>query len=136
MKAIPTTSPKESGTPGDKMPNGKGSLDCCYCIHFRGNWSHTEARCEFHDAVLPATDLNRICCHFVATDEYALHQGAPDTIPPARRFTWFREDFEPGVLYEFQYNNPDRIEKRTSLRVYDYQLRKWTKPRSDDKTSE
>jgi hypothetical protein len=46
-------------------------------------------------------------------------------MPPARRFSWFRENLEPGVLYEFGYNTPNRIERRTVLRVFDYLRGEW-----------
>jgi hypothetical protein len=111
------------------MPNGKGTLDCCYCVHFRGNARHHEpGACAFHGVTIPASANNRVCVHFDAAESYFREQGFSETIPPARRFTWFREDLEPGVLYEFCYNTPYRIDGRTVLRVFDYDRREWVKP--------
>ncbi len=108
------------------MPNGKGSIDCCYCKHFGGPRGYPDgygepARCEYHGVVLPSPapdSLNRICCHFEPDDTYWRHNQSWS--PPARRFTWFRHDFAAGVLYYFGYNTPDRIERQVVLRVPDY----------------
>jgi len=101
------------------MPNGKGALDCIYCHH------HGEGRCTFHDADLPEGDLHRICCNFEPTATYWQHNS--QFFPPARRFTWFRHDFEPGVLYLFSYNSPEKIERTIVLRTPDYKGNGWRK---------
>jgi hypothetical protein len=41
------------------MPNGKGQLDCCYCIHFESKFEGSDAMydegfCEFHKAQIPS----------------------------------------------------------------------------------
>ncbi len=36
--------------------------------------------------------------------------------PPARRFAWFTQDLQPGVLYFFFYNSPDKITREVVLR--------------------
>ena len=111
------------------MPNGKGTLDCCYCTRFRGNpWHHEPGHCEFHGVPIPSSPLNRVCVHFEAGAAYYADQGAAETMPPALRFTWFRQDLEAGVLYEFSYNTPDRIQRQTVLRVFDHHRREWVPP--------
>ena len=63
------------------MPNGKGALECCYCIHYKGQWSgydaaHEPGFCTYHNAALPGTTdthLNRICCNFSSNDDYDKH---------------------------------------------------------------
>lgn len=105
------------------MPNGKGQLDCCYCKHFGGppgypDGAYEVAPCTFHKVELPVLEpnyLNRICCHFEAGDQYYEHNGI--SCPPGRRFSWFARDLEPGVLYYFPYNNPDKIEHEVVLRI-------------------
>src|SRR6266566_6668468 len=112
------------------MPNGKGVLDCSYCVHFEGkgypDGHYEERRCRFHETVLPKTKLpyhNRICCNFEPNDTYRQHEGLRDFIPLPRKFAWFGEDLEPGVLYEFSQYHPPGITALAVLRVPDYQTR-------------
>jgi hypothetical protein len=119
------------------MPNGKGTLDCCYCKHFGGlqgypDGAYEVAQCMFHNVELPVLDqssLNRICCHFEANDFY--HQHNSPFCPPGRRFAWFARDLQPGVLYYFCYNSPDKIEHEFQLRIPVYENESW-KARDDD----
>jgi hypothetical protein len=117
------------------MPNGKGTLDCSYCVHFQGkgypDGCHEERRCRYHNSVLPKPKLpyhNRICCHFEPNEMYWEHNPLREFIPLLRRFAWFGADLEPGVLYEFSYNHPPGITPLAVLRVPDYQNRGWKKP--------
>jgi hypothetical protein len=108
------------------MPSGKGTLDCCYCTRFRGHRSHHEpGQSDFHRVPIPASDLNRVCVHFEPTASYFYDQGSAAPMPPACRFTWFREDLEVGVLYEFFHASPENIERRTVLRVFDRSRGEW-----------
>ena len=117
------------------MPNGKGSLDCCYCIHFDATGypdGHGEERlCRFHQTVVPKARVesnNRICGNFKPNGLYDAHSPLEQFFPLARRFAWFGVDLEPGVLYEFSYNHPPGITKSAVLRIPDYQRNGWTKP--------
>jgi hypothetical protein len=118
------------------MPNGKGTLDCCYCVHFdrmRGYpEGHGEERlCRFHQTVLPKAKVeanNRICGNFEPSELYYAHNPLRQFITLARRFAWFGIDLEPGVLYEFCYNHPPGIAKSAVLRIPDYHHDSWTKP--------
>jgi hypothetical protein len=116
------------------MPNGKGSLDCCYCVHFSGNGypdGHGEERlCRFHQTIVPkAKDFpnNRICGNFAPGELYYAHSRS-QFFTLARRFAWFGIDLKPGVLYEFCYNQPNVIIESAVLRIPDYQNDTWTKP--------
>jgi hypothetical protein len=107
------------------MPNGKGALECCYCRHFAGQhgygWgAYDAALCQLHNVMLPASEdhLQRICCHFEPHDSYWTDNPG-DSCPPARRFAWFGRDLEPGVLYFFFYNSPDKIAREVVLRKAD-----------------
>jgi hypothetical protein len=118
-----------------RMPNGKGSLDCCYCVHFDAEGypdGHGEERCcRFHESVLPKPQIefnNRICGNFEASEAYFAHNRGRQFVTVARRFAWFGADLEPGVLYEFCCNEPPGITKSAVLRVPDYQNDTWTKP--------
>src|SRR6266446_229331 len=117
------------------MPNGKGSLDCSYCIHFDGTGypdGHAEERlCRFHQTVLPKPKLayhNRICGNFEPNESYGQHGSLGQFFTLARRFAWFGTDLEPGVLYEFSYNHPPGITVSAVLRIPDYQNGAWKKP--------
>lgn len=117
------------------MPNGKGSLDCSYCVHFdaTGNpGGHGEERlCRFHQTILPKAKVqanNRICGNFDASELYCAHNPLRQFCTLARRFAWFGIDLEPGVLYEFCYNQPPGITKLAVLRIPDYQNLTWNKP--------
>jgi hypothetical protein len=120
------------------MPNGKGSLDCCYCAHcdakgYPDGFSE-ERLCRFHETLLPkpkVTSYNRICGNFEPNDLFRAHnRGLGQLITLARRFAWFGTDLEPGVLYEFSYNHPPGITKSAVLRIPDYHNNTWTKPPS------
>lgn len=85
--------------------------------------------CRFHGVTLPLPEPishNRVCCNFEPDETYWQDNGP--FVPPARRFAWFGRDLEPGVLYMFQYNSPDRIEREVILRVPDYHAGDWKKP--------
>lgn len=98
------------------MANGKGTLDCYYCRYYP---SHAKmggaARCAYHKATLPASSENRVCVHFAPSPRY-WRDNSQDT-PPALRFTWFRQDLAPGVLYIFAYNSPQQILSALPLHV-------------------
>jgi hypothetical protein len=117
------------------MPNGKGSLDCSYCAHFDGGGypdGFGEQRlCRFHETILPKAKTesnNRICGNFEPGDAYRAYISRHQFITTARRFAWFGIDLEPGVLYEFCYNEPPKITKSAVLRIPDYQNLSWRKP--------
>jgi hypothetical protein len=110
-------------------------LDCCYCTHFDGAAypdGHAEERlCRFHETVLPKPNVefnNRICGNFQPSDLYFTHNPLRQFATGARRFAWFGADLEPGVLYEFSYNDPLGVTKSAVLRVPDYQNDTWAKP--------
>jgi len=110
------------------MANGRSSIDCCYCKHFGGPHGYPDgygetASCQYHGVSLPISDsehyLNRICIHFEPDCTY--WKDSTIFTPPARRFTWFGRELDPGVLYMFSYNTPDKIDREVVLRVPDHQ---------------
>lgn len=102
------------------MPNGKGSLECSYCVNYRGNWQGYDAAyergvCTFHDAELPDTTaewLHRICAAFSPNEFYFKDnpvfelEGSSKRITVEERFSWFERHLEQNVLYGFHYNDP------------------------------
>ena len=118
------------------MPNGKGSLDCCYCVHFDRSQGYPdgfgeERMCHFHETVLPKAKVehnNRICCHFEPNEGYWRDNPSHRFNTVARRFAWFGTNMEPGVLFEFCYNDPPGITKTAVLRIPDYHNDTWKKP--------
>lgn len=75
------------------MPNGKGSLDCCYCVHFDSQGYPEgfggERFCRFHQAVLPKPKVahnNRICGNFQPGELYYAHNPSREFSTLARRF--------------------------------------------------
>ena len=114
------------------MPNGKGSLDCSYCKHFNAREGYPvdfgdSKLCGYHKVILPQSNephMNRICCHFEPNETFYQH-NAHFWMPLFRRVAWFGIDMEPGVLYEFSYNNPEGIKKTAILRTPDYQNDCW-----------
>jgi hypothetical protein len=117
------------------MPSGKGSLDCSYCVHFDAKGypdGHAEEKlCRFHQIMLPEPKVeynNRICGNFEPSELYFGHNPLRQFFTLARRFAWFGIDLEPGVLYEFCYNQPAGITKSAVLRIPDYHNDTWEKP--------
>jgi hypothetical protein len=93
---------------------------------------HGEERlCRFHQTVLPkakADYKNRICGNFEPNQAYYADNPLRQYFTLARRFAWFGADLEPGVLYEFGYNDPPGITKSAVLRIPDYHHDTWMKP--------
>jgi hypothetical protein len=117
------------------MPNGKGSLDCSYCAHFHGGSYPREfgepRLCRFHETILPKAQNegnNRICGNFEPNEDYHTDNPYSQFFPLARRFAWFGIDLEPGVLYEFCYNEPPKIIRLAVLREPDYHSHTRQKP--------
>ena len=97
------------------MANGKGSLDCCYCVHSHGTRSvySGPGECAKHNVCLPTTHFNIVCVHFEPNEDY-WKSNSRDTTPVVR-FSWFGEKLQAGLLYVFGYNTPERIEERVEI---------------------
>ncbi len=102
------------------MPNGKGQIDCCYCVHFQGEYKGSDAMydegfCKFHKTKIPSTLPNwnhRICADIEPTDffEKSLKYNSLE-----ERFEWFGQELKQNVLYEFHYNDHKNIKKLKDL---------------------
>jgi hypothetical protein len=102
------------------MPNGKGSLECCYCTHWRGEYrgydgAYEEGFCALHRSGLPSTAdswLHRVCSDFEPDTSY--ERDSP-RVSAEERFSWFGRKLEAGVLYAFPYNQPGALEELKDL---------------------
>ena len=105
------------------MPNGKGSLECSYCLHWHaadGNRGHFYAYedgfCTLHDVGIPGSRpdwIQRVCTDFSPDEEFARdnrvgqrsdQRDVDDVV--AWRFSWLGPDVEADTLYGFNYNDP------------------------------
>src|ERR1051325_1280967 len=101
------------------MPNGKGSLECCYCVSWRGEYqgydgAYEAGFCEHHGVLLPSTISDwghRICTDF-RPNEYFKRDSR---ISAEERFAWFGTHLKPKVLYVFSYNSPPDIRELATL---------------------
>ena len=101
------------------MANGKGSLECCYCTYWQGQYNgydgaYEEGHCLRFNAPLPSTLStweHRVCASFSPGPEYE----RDSSISVEERFSWFGKPLEPGVLYVFPYNDPPSIRKLVVL---------------------
>jgi hypothetical protein len=108
------------------MPNGKGTLNCCYCVHYENSGKFfpsfgIQGFCRFHkkDIPLPKGEyMNRICCHFEANNDYWLDNPGK-FCPPARIFAWFGIDMKPGALYAFDHDDPKSIKETAVMKEPD-----------------
>jgi hypothetical protein len=107
------------------MPNGRGSLECCYCQHFQSDSgyegydaAYEEGHCRHWNVPIPTTLPSwghRICADFAPNDGYerdnhsANEYHQRDTATSVKvRFSWFGFELKPGVLYRFGYNQPEK----------------------------
>lgn len=104
----------------NNMPNGKGSLECCYCVHWQGehqgyDGAYEEGFCGFHRSALPSTVntwMHRICSKF---EPNAFFVKDTRTVSLEERFAWFGRKLKDGILYGFSYNQPDKVEEIKKL---------------------
>ncbi len=117
------------------MPNGKGFLDCRYCVYAYplDGWPilfGSRLNYLYHQKELPqATEPggHRLCIHFQASETYYAESPLTGLFsPPSRQFARFGVELEPGVLYEYPYPMPQHIRKLCVLRVPDYRNVRWT----------
>ena len=103
------------------MPNGKGSLECCYCVHWRGEHqgyagAYAEGFCAHHDAPVPSTLPkwgHRVCSEFSPNDFFKRDSSR---ISVEERFARFGIKLKPGILYVFGYNTPKEIKELVELK--------------------
>ena len=96
------------------MPNGRGQIDCCYCVHFESvyegaNAMYEEGYCKFHKTEIPSTlpSWNHRICIDIEPNKF--FEKYLQYNPLEQRFGWFGKELEKNVLYEFYYNNPSEI---------------------------
>jgi hypothetical protein len=115
------------------MPNGRGALECCYCVHWQaadgksgyGPGCLGAGRCSHWKVEIPAAEppgSHRICADFSPNEDYERHnrprmeyRGQTTTESVRQRISWFGIDLKPGVLYVFSYNNPPGLRAMMQL---------------------
>ena len=102
------------------MPNGKGSIECCYCVHWRGEYqgydgAYEAGFCAHHKASVPSTLPkwdHRVCSEFEPNEFFK----RDSRISAEERFSWFGIKLKPGFLYVFGYNVPREIKELVELK--------------------
>lgn len=101
------------------MPNGKGFVDCSYCVHWRGlvrpySPDTGPGVCKLHRARIPEAGIgdHRLCTVFTPTKEYrdllksyVLGDGTVWSLPLAARLRQVGR-LADGFLYAFSCTNP------------------------------
>ena len=102
------------------MPNGKGSLECCYCVHWRCenqgyDGAYEGGFCDCHKVAIPSTLAewgHRVCSDFSPNKFFEQDSG----ISVEKRFSWFGIKMKPGMLYVFSYASPPEIKELLELK--------------------
>lgn len=102
------------------MPNGKGSLECCYCLHWGGAYqgydgAYEVGYCKHHQVSLPSTLPewgHRVCSDFMP-NKFFEHDS---NISAEERFSWFGLKLRVEMLYVFNYNAPPQIRELAKLK--------------------
>jgi hypothetical protein len=94
----------------DQMPNGKGFIDCRYCVYA---WPEGDkwpilfggpVRCLYHQLPLPAPSKgseHRFCINIVANGQWYGESSTAHIFSPfLRQAARFGAELEPGILYE------------------------------------
>lgn len=102
------------------MPNGRGQIDCSYCVYWQGEYEGGDGVCEkgfckLHKSEIPSTltdGSHRVCKDFEPNrffEKYIQYNSLEE------RFKGFERGLEKNVLYKFPYNAPYLIEKLKDL---------------------
>ncbi len=102
------------------MANGRGQLDCCYCIYWKGEYegydaAYEERFCKLFETAIPSTLpswTHRICVDFEPADSFKFYA---EMVSIKDRFSSFGIDLEKGVLYGFFYNMVSELTKIKNL---------------------
>ena len=117
------------------MPNGKGFIDCYYCVYASpvdDSWPFlmgSRVKCLYHQQELPnpkEEGNHRFCLSIQANETwYADQNGMHIFSPFLRQVARFGVELEPGMLYEFQMHITESLKPLALLREPDYQNRSW-----------
>jgi hypothetical protein len=108
------------------MPNGKGFIECSYCVFWRGDRTFVPDNmaiglCSYHHMRIPAIPLaERVCAAFKPGYYYRLH-NAYSYFWRGRYYSFsfyhtkrrmFPRGLAHGFLYAYSYPNPPRTVRR------------------------
>lgn len=118
-----------------RMPNGKGFIDCRYCVYARpenGEWLILfggPVHCLYHQKSLPAPSggiEHRFCINIIANEQWYSEQGGSHIFFPfLRQVARFGAELKPGILYEYGYPNAGSLKQLAVLREPDYHKQGW-----------
>lgn len=117
------------------MPNGKGQIDCCYCLHWECSeeeWGYGSGRydgkCNCWDVAIPRslTEEHRFCLDFTPSKYFGEDNGAglPEIETRSAeevgrdRLTEYmalKPGMEIGVLYHYRDHRPETISELMRL---------------------
>lgn len=122
---------KEMNTP---MPNGRGLMDCCYCLHWsikEEEWGYGSGRydgqCTCWDVAIPRslTQQHRFCLDFTPSKYFGEDNGVgrPGETRSTeeigrdclRKCLQVKPDMQIGVLYHAPYGEPKKISELIRL---------------------
>ena len=117
------------------MPNGKGEIDCRYCVYAwpaNDNWQvifGSDINCLYHQQKIPKPSTgheHRFCSNVHANELWFSEQGGMhiywNFLVQAARFG---AELEPGMLYEYSEQSAKGLKPLKRLRVPDFDNRKW-----------
>lgn len=124
------------------MPNGKGFLDCRYCVYALptdNEWPisfDSSIKCLYHQRELPdATEqgAHRFCINVQPNELWYSEQGGMHIFFPfLQQAARFGAELEPGLLYEYQVPLKDSLKPLHRLREPDYENRSWKAIESEE----
>ena len=126
------------------MPNGKGFIDCRYCVYAwpsDGHWPVDEKIiCLYHQQNLPETrspGAHRFCINIQPNETwFSEYRGLHIFFPFLQQVARFGAELEPGVLYEYEDQCPESLATLKKLREPDYECRSWKPIASNDQSTD
>ena len=117
------------------MPNGKGFIDCRYCVYA---WPENDqwpvlfggpVKCLYHQKSLPNPSegtQHLFCINIIVNELWYSEQGGMHIyFPFLRQTARFVAELEPGVLYEYHCQLASSLKPLATLRKPDYEKRGW-----------
>jgi hypothetical protein len=117
------------------MPNGKGFIDCRYCVYAwptDENWpiqTGSTVKCLYHQQQLPKpteAGAHRFCINLQANELWFSEQGGMHIYWPfLQQAARFGAELEPGMLYEYHVQLAESLRPLKLLREPDFDNRGW-----------
>ncbi len=104
------------------MPNGTGTTDCSYCVHYRFDKDEKES-CDFWRVPIPRTPdhRRRFCTEYSPNEFYFQHTGKDRSntkeVGVQEEFAAIGITLRPAILYGYFYNDPSSVIEVMPLRT-------------------